>query len=142
MSQAFLLIENFDVCRICLTERHTDGHEPFVHITTLFDGQESKEIIFDWLKINIKSDDGLPNMPNMICKCCSVTLDNFHALMNTANESYIVLDYIAKKRVSEICNIKFKIFYLKFINLTRSLRTNANWHHKYHSATRLTPFGV
>ena len=53
MSESFLLIENFDVCRICLTERHTDGYEPFVHVMTLIDGKESKELISDWFKFNV-----------------------------------------------------------------------------------------
>jgi len=41
----------------------------------------------------------------MICKCCFGALENFHQMKKRANESQIVINYIAKKKVSEIGNI-------------------------------------
>ncbi|XP_001942803.2 zinc finger protein 37 [Acyrthosiphon pisum] len=91
-----LLCENFDVCRLCLVERGTEGYEPFVHIMTPIDGKlKSKKLVLDLLGIDIESD-GVK--PKMLCKCCFGSLDSFNQLKKKANENQIVVNYIAKKK--------------------------------------------
>jgi len=55
MSELLLLSENFDVCRLCLVERDTEGYEPFVGIMTPIDGKlKSKKRVLELLGIDVR----------------------------------------------------------------------------------------
>lgn len=48
--------------------------------------------------------------PKMICNYCAISLDSWETMKKKANESEIVINYIASKKVSEIGNFYIYIF--------------------------------
>lgn len=88
--------ENFDLCRICLSEPESDRTLKFLHV---FKNKKSdfqlNPQIEELLGIKIESND---IKPKIVCENCYKSLLSWYEMKKKAQESQIVINYIATKK--------------------------------------------
>ncbi|XP_027845717.2 LOW QUALITY PROTEIN: zinc finger protein 271-like [Aphis gossypii] len=88
--------ENFDLCRICLSEPESNRHMQFLHILGTVEGNfDLKQQFEELIGIQIESND---NKPKIVCDNCYKAIFAWYEMKKKAKESEIVINYIATKR--------------------------------------------
>ncbi|KAF0726231.1 zinc finger protein 271-like [Aphis craccivora] len=89
--------ENFDLCRICLSEPEADRRLKFLHVLKNNESYFQLNLqIEELLGIKIESND---IKPKIVCENCYKSLFSWFEMKKKAQESQIVINYIATKKV-------------------------------------------